>query len=148
MPKEERVQPLHHCRQAIEQLEGGMRTVHKDMPGDGLFIPHKNEFADFGLLEARGIQVEEMLSREATLVSEIASMRAQLKLARQDAHAGRKKLDVPWLRRLNYAIIMRNKSVSRPSSGSWYGSVSAEGGAAQVDAADSAIRASAVRAPC
>ncbi|AVF56050.1 hypothetical protein AL527_13270 [Pseudomonas fulva] len=112
MPKEERVQPLHHCRQAIEQLEGGMRTVHKDMPGDGLFIPHKNEFADFGLLEARGIQVEEMLSREATLVSEIASMRAQLKLARQDAHAGRKKLDVPWLRRLNYAIIMRNKALA------------------------------------
>jgi hypothetical protein len=33
MPKEERVQPLHYCRQAIEQLEVGMRTVHKDMPG-------------------------------------------------------------------------------------------------------------------
>ncbi|MEB6587551.1 MULTISPECIES: hypothetical protein [Pseudomonas] len=33
MQKEERVQALHYCTQAIEQLEVGMRMVRKDMPG-------------------------------------------------------------------------------------------------------------------
>lgn len=33
MQTEERVKPLNYCMQAIEQLESGMRTVRKDMPG-------------------------------------------------------------------------------------------------------------------
>ena len=33
MQTEERVKPLNYCTQAIEQLESGMRTVRKDMPG-------------------------------------------------------------------------------------------------------------------
>lgn len=32
MQKQERVQALHYCVQAIEQLALGMRTVRKDMP--------------------------------------------------------------------------------------------------------------------
>lgn len=40
----------------------------------------------------RSCRVADVLSREATLVSEIASMRAQVKLARQEDHAGRKAL--------------------------------------------------------
>jgi len=60
----------------------------------------------------RGCRVVGMLSREATLVSEIASMRAQVKLARQEAHAGRKALDTQWLRRINYAIIMTKKELA------------------------------------
>lgn len=63
-------------------------------------------------LHQRGCRVAEMLSREATLVSDIASMRAQVKLARQEAHAGNKALDSQWLRRINYAIIMRKKELA------------------------------------
>ncbi|MFG0409993.1 hypothetical protein [Pseudomonas sp. FYR_11] len=63
-------------------------------------------------LHQRGCRVTEMLSREATLVSEIASMRAQVKLARQEAYAGRKELDTQWLRRINYAIIMTKKELA------------------------------------
>lgn len=63
-------------------------------------------------LHERGCRVDEMLSREATLISEIASMRAQVKLARQEAHAGRKELDTQWLRRINYAIIMTKKELA------------------------------------
>lgn len=60
----------------------------------------------------RGCRVVDMLSREAALVSEITSMRAQVKLARQEAHAGRKALDTQWLRRINYAIIMTKKELA------------------------------------
>ncbi len=60
----------------------------------------------------RSCRVVDMLSREATLVSEIASMRAQVKLARQEDHAGRQALDTQWLRRINYAIIMTKKELA------------------------------------
>lgn len=63
-------------------------------------------------LHQRGCRVTEMLSREATLASEIASMRAQVKLARQEAYAGRKEPDSQWLRRINYAIIMTKKALA------------------------------------
>jgi len=63
-------------------------------------------------MEQRGHCVIEMLSREATLVAEIASMRAQVKLARREANAGRNDLDAQWLRRINYAIIMRKKALA------------------------------------
>lgn len=60
----------------------------------------------------RSCRVVDMLSREATLVSEIASMRAQVKFARHEDHAGRKALDTQWLRRINYAIIMTKKALA------------------------------------
>lgn len=60
----------------------------------------------------RSCRVVDMLSREATLVSEIASMRAQVKLARQEDHAGCQALDTQWLRRINYAIIMTKKELA------------------------------------
>lgn len=63
-------------------------------------------------MEHRGHRVIEMLSREATLVAEIASMRAQVKLARQEAYVGHKDLDTQWLRRINYAIIMTKKELA------------------------------------
>lgn len=63
-------------------------------------------------LHQRSCRVTEMLSREATLVAGIASMRAKVKLARQEAHAGRKELDSQWLRRINYSIIMTKKELA------------------------------------
>ena len=39
-------------------------------------------------------------------------MRAQVKLARQEAPAGYKELDTQWLRRINYAIIMSRKALA------------------------------------
>jgi len=59
-----------------------------------------------------GDDVAEMLSRESTLVAEIASMRAQVKLARHEAYVDSKDLDRQWLRRINYAIIMSKKELA------------------------------------
>lgn len=60
-------------------------------------------------MQARGRCVVDLLSREAALVSEITSMRAQIKRARQEVHAGRQELDAQWLNRVHYAIIMSKK---------------------------------------
>lgn len=63
-------------------------------------------------MQERGRCVVDMLSREATLVSEITSMRAQIKRARQEVHAGRQELDAQWLNRIHYAIIMSKKTLA------------------------------------
>lgn len=68
------------------------------------------------LIDCRDLQVASqnvvtMQYREATLVADITAMRAQIKIARQDAWSGRKELDPQWLRKVNYAIIMRKKEL-------------------------------------
>ncbi|RWU19105.1 hypothetical protein DM813_22570 [Pseudomonas alkylphenolica] len=69
------------------------------------------------LINSRDLQdasqnVIAMQNREATLVAEITAMRAQIKVARQDAWSGRNDLDPQWLRKVNYAIIMRKRELA------------------------------------
>lgn len=82
MQTEERVKALNYCARAIEQLESGIHTVRKDMPGIlhahyavvrllresvKFILPNCAERVDMGPVT---------LSREATLVSEVASSSA------------------------------------------------------------------------
>ena len=56
--------------------------------------------------------LSDMLSREAILVAEIASMRQQVKVARQKAWVERVQVEPDWLRRVNCALIARKKELA------------------------------------
>lgn len=54
----------------------------------------------------------DMLAREAILVSEITSMRQQVKVARHKAWTDREQVEPDWLRRVNCALIARKKELA------------------------------------
>jgi len=56
--------------------------------------------------------LSDMLAREAILVSEVVSMRQQVKVARQKAHAERVPVDPGWMNRVNCALIARKKELA------------------------------------
>lgn len=56
--------------------------------------------------------LSDMLAREALLVSEIASMRQQVKIARHKAWTERVQVEPDWLRRVNCALIARKKELA------------------------------------